>query len=125
MKRLHVLEVLTVLAVLAIVLWPRHEPARVASASDAGTVNAACRLARNVTDTYQPEPNRADALAARRIAGSDKPPDFMYPLLRRQWADAFPLLQKIDSDGTVALAALPASMPDIDNIINQHLANLV
>ena len=34
------------------------------------------------------------------------------------------LLQKMDNDGAVALAALPPSTPDIDNVVNPHVNNL-
>jgi hypothetical protein len=113
MKRLPVImAAVAVLAVLAFVLRPGREPIHVAPPSAAGTVNPACRIARNVTDTYQPEPNRADALAAQRLAGSDKQPDFIFPLMRRQYGQAFVLLQKIDDDGTVALAGVTGLDPE-------------
>ena len=71
MKRLPVIvAVVAVLAVLAFALRPGRKPSHVAPTSDAGTVNPTCRIARNVTDTYQPEPNPADALAARRVGGT-------------------------------------------------------
>jgi hypothetical protein len=99
MNRLPIIvAMVAVLAVLALVLRPGREPAPIAPTSAASPVNPACRIARNVTDASQPEPNRADALAAWRLAGTEKPPDFILSIQRRQYAQALTLLQKIDDD---------------------------
>jgi hypothetical protein len=61
---------------------------------------------------YPPEPNRADM----RAAGAKSPLNNL-PANRRFFAEAFPLMQKVDAEGTAALSELPSSTPRIDTVI--------
>ncbi len=89
--------------------------------------NPACRLMRNNTlgAPYPPEPNREDTRKAQLLWGGD--PSFLgnSPYARKQYGQAFALLQKIDGEGTDALAALPPSTPRIDLVIDRQVGNLM
>src|ERR1700719_1351886 len=90
--------------------------------------NPACRLLRNNTigAPYPPEPNRADTRAAmQRAGGGTRSPLNDLPANRKLFAEAFPLMQKIDAEGTTALSELPPSTPRIDTVIDKHLTNLI
>lgn len=89
--------------------------------------NPACRLLRNNTigAPYPPEPNRADTRAAMERAGGTRSPLNDLPAYRKRFAEAFPLMQKIDAEGTTALSELPPSTPRIDTVIDKHLINLI
>jgi hypothetical protein len=90
--------------------------------------NPACRLLRNNTigAPYPPEPNRADTRAAmQRAGGGTRSPLNDLPANRKLFAEAFPLMQKVDAEGTTALSELPPSTPRIDTVIDKHLINLI
>jgi hypothetical protein len=71
----------------------------------ANNPNPACRLLRNNTigAPFPPEPNRAETRAAMQRAGGPKSPLNDLPANRRIFAEAFPLMQKVDAEGTAAL----------------------
>ena len=70
---------------------------------------------------FPPEPNRDDTRKALATWGGD--PSFLgnSGYARKQYAQAFELLQKIDGEGTDALAALPSDTPRIDFVIDRHV----
>jgi hypothetical protein len=120
MKPLHVIAALVV-AVAALVSF------RPGFATEYATnPNPACRLLRNNTigAPFPAEPNRADTRAAMARAGREKSPLNALPANRRMFAEAFPLIQKVDAEGTAALSELPSSTPRIDFVIDKHLTNL-
>jgi hypothetical protein len=88
--------------------------------------NPACRVMRNSVAgaPFPPEPNRDDMRKALSTWGGD--PSFLgnSGYARKQYAQAFELLQKIDSEGTDALAALPPDTQRLDFVIDKHVANL-
>lgn len=88
--------------------------------------NTACRTMRNsvVGAPFLPEPNRDDTRKAQLLWGGD--PSYLgnSGYARKQYGDAFALLQKIDSEGTDALAALPSDTPRIDLVIDRQVVNL-
>jgi hypothetical protein len=49
---------------------------------------------------YLPEPNRDDTRKAMALAGGDTQPFGNIGVVRRQYAQALTLLQKIDEEGT-------------------------
>jgi len=89
--------------------------------------NPACRTMRNNTPglPFPPEPNREDTRKAQLLWGGD--PSFLgnSPYARKQYGQAFALLQKVDGEGTDALAALPPNTPRIDLVIDRHVSNLM
>jgi hypothetical protein len=93
----------------------------------ANNPNPACRLLRNnmVGAPFPPEPNRADTRAAMVRAGREKSPLNDLPANRRIFAEGFPLMQKVDAEGTAALSELPPSTPHVDTVIDKHLINLI
>ncbi len=119
MKRLPVIAALVALAVLLALGSAR--------ATDyANNPNPACRTMRNVTigAPFLPEPNREDTRKALLLWGGDPSILGNSPYALKQYAEAFALLQKIDGEGTDALAALPPETPRIDFVIDKHVANL-
>jgi hypothetical protein len=88
--------------------------------------NPACRTMRNSVAgaPFPPEPNREETRKAQFLWGGD--PSYLgnSGYARKQYAQAFELLQKIDSEGTDALAALPPDTPRLDFVIDRHVANL-
>jgi hypothetical protein len=121
MKPHHVIAALAVAVVALLFLWPSL------ATEYAANPNPACRLLRNNTlgAPFPPEPNRADTRAAMQRAGGPKSPLNHLPANRRLFAEAFPLMQKIDAEGTAALSELPPSTPRIDTVIDRHLVNLI
>ena len=88
--------------------------------------NPTCRIMRNSVAgaPFPPEPNREETRKAQLLWGGD--PSYLgnSGYARKQYAQAFDLLQKIDSEGTDALAALPPDTPRLDFVIDRHVANL-
>jgi hypothetical protein len=88
--------------------------------------NPACATMRNsvIGAPFLPEPNRDDTRKALATWGGD--PSFLGNswYARKKYAEAFALLQKIDGEGTDALALLPSDTPRIDFVIDRHIANL-
>ena len=88
---------------------------------------SACRTMRNVVigAPFLPEPNRADTRKAQLLWGGDPSILGASPYAVKQYVQAFALLQKIDGEGTDALAALPPDTPRIDPVIDFHVNNLM
>jgi hypothetical protein len=88
--------------------------------------NPACRLMRN-SEGGAPSPvapNRVDTLMAMALGGNRSSPNDRLPVIRQRYAQALPLMLKIDSEGTETLEQLPPSTPGIDLVIDRHLSNL-
>jgi hypothetical protein len=73
---------------------------------------------------FPPEPNREETRRAVYLAHGDLNSFGNIAYVRKDYAQAFELLQKIDSEGTDALAALPPDTPRIDSVIDRHVMNL-
>ena len=87
--------------------------------------HGACTLRNNVTGApFPPEPNRDDMRKAQLLWGGD--PSYLGDsgYARKQYAEAFALLQKIDGEGMDALAALPPDTPRIDSVMDRQVTNL-
>jgi hypothetical protein len=93
----------------------------------AANSNPACRIMRNVAlgAPAPPEPNRDDTREATPLAGGAKTALDKEPFHQRYFARALPLLQKIDREGTAALAQLPPDTPRVDLVIDRHVSNLM
>jgi hypothetical protein len=85
----------------------------------------ACRL-RNVVAGARspPEPNREETREAVYLSHGDTNAIGNTSYGRKDYARALPLLQKIDEEGTDALASLPTDTPRIDSVIDKHVFNL-
>jgi hypothetical protein len=88
--------------------------------------NPACRAMRNVVvgAPTPAEPNREETRAAVYLAHGDSNAIGNTSYGRKEYARALPLLQKIDEEGTDALAALPPDTPRIDSVIDRQVNNL-
>ena len=119
MKRLPVIAALVALVVVLLALGA-------ARATEYSNFSA-CRTMRNVVvgAPHLPEPNREDTRKAQLLWGGDPSILGTSPYARKQYIEAFALLQKIDGEGTDALAALPPDTPRIDLVIDFHINNLM
>jgi hypothetical protein len=88
--------------------------------------NPACRTMRNIVAgaPFPPEPNREETRQAVYLAHGDTNAFGNTSYVRKDYARALPLLQKIDEEGTDALASLPPDTPRIDAVIDKHVFNL-
>lgn len=88
--------------------------------------NPACRAMRNnvAGARIPPEPNREETRQAKYLAHGDTNSFGNTSYVRKDYARALPLLQRIDDEGTDALAALPSDTPRIDFVIDRHVDNL-
>ena len=120
MKRLPVIAALVALVVMLLALGAAR------ATEYAGNPNPACRTMRNnvIGAPFLPEPNRDDTRKAQLLWGGDPSILGNSPYAVKQYVQAFALLQKIDGEGTDALAALPPDTPRIDFVIDRHVANL-
>jgi len=120
MKRLPALAALIAFAAMPGALGP-------ARATDyLNNPNPACRVMRNsVTGApYPPEPNREETRRAMYLAHGDANAFGNVAVVRRDYVQALALLQKIDGEGTDALASLPQDTPRLDLVIDRHVNNL-
>ena len=88
--------------------------------------NPVCRMMRNSVAgaPTHPEPNREETRESMYLAHGDTNAFGNTSYVRKDYARALPLLQKIDDEGTDALAALPSHTPRIDSVIDRHVNNL-
>jgi hypothetical protein len=88
--------------------------------------NPACRTMRNnvAGAAIPPEPNREETRQAIYLAHGDTNSFGNTSYVRKDYARALPLLQRIDEEGTDALASLPPDTPRIDFVIDRHVINL-
>src|SRR5271168_2248455 len=88
--------------------------------------NPVCRTMRNSVAgaPTHPEPNREDTREAMYLAHGDTNSFGNVAYVRKDYAQALVLLQKIDEEGTDALASLPSDTPRIDSVIDRHINNL-
>jgi len=88
--------------------------------------NPACRTMRNNVAGVRipPEPNREETRQAIYLAHGDTNSFGNTSYVRKDYARALPLLQRIDEEGTDALASLASDTPRIDFVIDRHVDNL-